>query len=62
MCYNKGTVKGTATTNPTGQGHNDRLNNSQSRTEGLTATPIILLKEVCLWHTDSYGLRLDRLM
>ena len=44
MCYNKGTVKGTATANPTGQGQNDRLKNSQSHSKRLTATPIILLK------------------
>lgn len=42
MCYNKGIVKGTATANPIGQGQSDRLKNSQSRTKGLTATPIIL--------------------
>ena len=45
MCYNKGTVKGTATANPTGQGHSDRLKNSQSHSKGLTAIPIILIKE-----------------
>ena len=48
MCYNKGTVKGTATANPSGQGHSDHLNNSQSHSKGLTATPIILLKEALL--------------
>ena len=60
MCYNKGTVK--QDNHLTHSGNTKVSIEKQASLERLPQPLLYYKKEVCLWHTDSYGFRLDRLL